>query len=92
MKNWINFFLNLDCTAKINIAAVFVLPIIKTRKYSYFYAQENKTLFNENYFALSSDSDLIEKRRKDMTGSTSIVFTSKAVPNETLIRKSKNFS
>ena len=42
------------------------------------------------YPFLLSDSDLIEKIREDMTGGPSIVFTRKAVVNETFIRKSKN--
>ena len=42
------------------------------------------------YPFFSSDSDLLEKIREDMTGGPSIVFTKKAVVNETFIRKSKN--
>ena len=42
------------------------------------------------YPFFSSDSDLLEKIREDMTGGPSIVFTRKAVANETFIRKSKN--
>ena len=41
------------------------------------------------YPFFSSDSDLLEKTREDMTGGPSIVFTRKAVANETFIRKSK---
>ena len=37
-----------------------------------------------------SDTDLLETLRKDMKGSPSIVFTRKAVANETFIRKSNN--
>ena len=37
-----------------------------------------------------TDKDLLEKIREDMTGGPSIVFTRKAVVNETFIRKSKN--
>ena len=42
------------------------------------------------YSFFSSDSDLLEKIGEDMTGGPSIVFTRKAVANETFIRKSKN--
>ena len=42
------------------------------------------------YPFFSSDSDLLEKIREDMTGGPSIVFTRKAVTNETFIRKSNN--
>ena len=42
------------------------------------------------YPFFSSDSDWLEKIREDMTGGPSIVFTRKAVANETFIRKSKN--
>ena len=42
------------------------------------------------YPFFSSDSDLLQKIREDMTGGPSIVFTRKAVANETFIRKSKN--
>ena len=42
------------------------------------------------YPFFSSDSDLLEKIREDMTGGPSIVFTRKAVANETFIRKSKS--
>ena len=42
------------------------------------------------YPFFSSDSDLLEKIREDMNGGPSIVFTRKAVANETFIRKSKN--
>ena len=42
------------------------------------------------YPFFSSDSDLHEKIRKNMTGGSSIVFTSKTVANETFIRKSNN--
>ena len=38
----------------------------------------------------SSDSDLQEKIRKDLTGGTSIVFTKKAVAKKMFIRKSIN--
>ena len=37
-----------------------------------------------------SDSDRLEKLREDMTGGPSIVFTRKAVANETFFRKSNN--
>ena len=42
------------------------------------------------YPFFSSDSDLLEKIREDMTGGPSIVFTRKAVANKTFIRKSIN--
>ena len=42
------------------------------------------------YPFFSSDSDLLEKIREDMTGCPSIVFTRKAVANETFIRNSKS--
>ena len=37
-----------------------------------------------------SDKDLCEKIREDMTGGASIVFTRKAIVNETNIRNSSN--
>ena len=40
------------------------------------------------YPFFSSDSDLLEKIREGLTGGPSIVFTRKAVANETFIRKS----
>ena len=43
------------------------------------------------YPFFSSDSDLLEKIRVDMTGGPSIVFTRKAVATETFIQKSNNF-
>ena len=42
------------------------------------------------YTFFSSDSDLLEKIREDMTGGPSIILTRKAVANETFIRKSNN--
>ena len=39
------------------------------------------------YPFFSSDSDLLEKLREDMTGGPSIVFTRKAVANKTFSRK-----
>ena len=39
----------------------------------------------------SSDSDLLEKIREDMTGGPSIVFTRKAVANETFIRNQTTY-
>ena len=38
------------------------------------------------------DKDLLEKFRKDVVGSPSIVFTRKAVADETFLRKSENIS
>ena len=40
-------FENFDCEAKINIALRFVLRNIETGKHRYFYAHENKTLFDK---------------------------------------------
>ena len=48
----------------------------------------HKSTDYEFYPCFSSDSDLLEKKREDMTGGPSIVFTRKAVANETFIRKS----
>ena len=42
------------------------------------------------YPFFSNDSDLLEKIREDLTGGSSIVFTRKAVANETFIQKSNN--
>ena len=42
------------------------------------------------YPFFSSDSDLLEKIREDMTGGPSIVFTRKAVAHETFFQKSNN--
>ena len=43
------------------------------------------------YLFTESDKDLLEKVREDMVDGPSIVFTSKAVVDETLIRKSSTF-
>ena len=43
------------------------------------------------YPFFSSDSDLLEKLREDLTSGPSIVFTRKAVSNETFTRKSNHF-
>ena len=40
------------------------------------------------YYFTESDKDLLEKIREDMVGGSSIVFTRKAVVDETFIRKS----
>ena len=42
------------------------------------------------YPCTEGDKDLLEKRREDIVGSPSIVFTRKAVVDETFIRKSTN--
>ena len=42
------------------------------------------------YPFFSNESGLLEKIQEDMTGGSSIVFTRKAVANETFIRKSNN--
>ena len=42
------------------------------------------------YPFFSSDSDLLEKKREDMTDGHSIVITRKTVANKTFIRKSNN--
>ena len=38
-----------------------------------------------------TDKDLLQKTREDMVGGPSIVFTHKAVADETFIRNSENF-
>ena len=46
---------------------------------------------NYNFYPFcESDKDLCEKIREDMTGGPSIVFTRKAVVDETFIRISSN--
>ena len=50
----------------------------------------HKSIDYKFYPFFSSDSDLLEKIREDMTGGLSIGFTMKAVANETFIRKSNN--
>ena len=42
------------------------------------------------YSFTETDKDLLEKIREDMVGGPAIVFTRRAVMNETLIRKSQN--
>ena len=48
----------------------------------------HKSTDSESYRFTESDKDLLEKIREDMVGGPSIVFTFKAVANETFIRKS----
>ena len=50
----------------------------------------NKSTDSKFYPFTESDKDLLEKIREDMVGGPSIVFTRKAVVNETFIRKSSN--
>ena len=45
---------------------------------------------SKRYPFTESDKDLLEKIREDMVGGPSIVFTRKAVVDETFIRKSSN--
>ena len=46
---------------------------------------------DSNFYPLTeSDKDLLEKIRENMVGGPSIVFTRKAVVDETFIRKSSN--
>ena len=51
-------FNKLDSAAKINIALGFVLRNFETAEYRYFYAHENKTLF-EKFHLLCTKADLI---------------------------------
>ena len=51
----------------------------------------HKSTDYKSYPFFSSDSDLLEKILEDMTGGPSMVFTRKAVANETVIRKSTQF-
>ena len=50
----------------------------------------HKSTDSKFYHFTESDEDLLEKIRKDMVGGLSIVFTRKAVVDETFIRKSSN--
>ena len=50
----------------------------------------HKSTDHKFYSFFSSYSDLLDKIQEDMTGGPSIVFTRKAVANETFIRKSNN--
>ena len=50
----------------------------------------HKSTNHKFYPYCESDKDLHEKIRADMTGGPSIVFTRKAVVDETYIRNSKN--
>ena len=43
-------FNKLDSAAKINIAPSFVIRNLEAGEYRYFYAQENKTLFEKSHF------------------------------------------
>ena len=52
----------------------------------------HKTTDSKFYPSTESDKDLLEKIREDMVGGPSIVFTRKAVVDETFIRKSSNLS
>ena len=49
-----------------------------------------KTTDSKIFPCTESDKDLLEKIRADMVGGPSIVFTRKAVVDETFIRKSSN--
>ena len=51
----------------------------------------NKSTSAKLYLFTETDKDLLQKIRKDMVGGPSIVFTHKAVVDETFIRNSKNF-
>ena len=50
----------------------------------------HKSTDSEFYPFTESDKDLLEKIREDIVGGPSIVFTGKAVVDETFIRKSAN--
>ena len=50
----------------------------------------HKSTDSKFYHFTESDKDLLEKIREDMVGGPSIVFTRKAVVDETFIRKSSN--
>ena len=50
----------------------------------------HKSRDSKFYPFTESDKDLLEKIREDMVGGPSIVFTRKAVVDETFIRKSTN--
>ena len=50
----------------------------------------HKSTDSKFYPYTESDKDLLEKTREDMVGAPSIVFTRKAVVDETFIRKSTN--
>ena len=52
----------------------------------------HKSTVSKFYPFTDSDKDLLEKIREDMVGGPSIVFTRKAVVDETFIRKSSNLS
>ena len=50
----------------------------------------HKSIDSKFYPFTESDKDLLEKIREDMVGCVSIVFTRKAVVDETFVRKSSN--
>ena len=50
----------------------------------------HKSTDSKFYPFTESDKDLLEKIREDMVGGPSIVFTHKAVVDETFVRKSSN--
>ena len=50
----------------------------------------HKSIDSKFYPFTESDKDLLEKIREDLVGGPSIVFTRKAVVDETFIRKSTN--
>ena len=50
----------------------------------------HKSTDSKFYLFTESDKDLLEKIREDMVGGPSIVFTRKAVVDDTFIRKSSN--
>ena len=50
----------------------------------------HKSTDSKFYRFTESDKDLLQKIREDMVGAPSIVFTRKAVVDETFIRKSSN--
>ena len=58
----------------------------------YLFACLHKLTDSKFYPSTESDKDLLEKIHEDMVGGPSIVFTRKAVVDETFIRKSSNLS
>ena len=50
-----NFFNNLKCAAKVNLAFGFILKTIEDGRFRYFYANKNKTLLDRSKFVCTHD-------------------------------------
>ena len=50
-----NFFYNLKCAAKVNLAFGFILKKLEDGRYRYFYAHEDNTLLDRSHFLCTKD-------------------------------------